>query len=756
MSQEHTSTDPLVGQVFEKCRILSRIARGGMGVVYLAEHTGLRRRVALKVLPEQLARDREYVARFRREGIAAARLDHPNIVQVYDVGEHAGLPFIVLQYVEGFTLAEIVERSGRLEPKEAARIGRDVARALAAAHAQGIVHRDVKPENVLVSENGEVRLTDFGVALDPAQGEKAGGLVGTPHYISPEQAEGRVPDARSDLYSLGATLYAAITGRTPFQGDTAMAVLYKHRHEAPRRPGLFAKNLPFALEEVILKLLAKDPARRYGSAKEVEDELDKFLRGLLVKPRPKSEPARALPPRRRKLPAATIGFVAAAVLVLGVGLAALFSGEMPPPSPEPAAAPDPVRAAAQRAEERGELEAALDLYRRVGDSAGAARIEERLRRAKETAQPAPPPPQPAPAPETGFAPLYRGRADARLWTLTPALEKAVFFLDDGILVSFPTANTEPDQVEHVALNYADFEEFLFRFDLRAEAAPPAVCFGLVLRGDAGFPGRSAETRVPLAGLALKAWHSLQLEVRGGQYRLTSGVQTLASGSLSGGASLFGRVGWACRPGADFQVKNPRVLVRKRTDLTRLVRGGRPSVKAAPATGARGVREEVLARAATALYDGGSLEGWQVEGPARVVNGHIEVQGRGARARLLHRGIAAAQGLSFEVRVRAFHSERGAGLLFNRGNALFLLRERVVLAARDGEGWKTLATRPLVRGPERWMRVELFEAGGRVYLFMDGELLWEGASEEPHGLGRDTGLVAEDADCDFRAVAVYGR
>jgi serine/threonine-protein kinase len=253
----------------ERYRVIGAVGRGGMASVYLAEDTTLSRQVAIKVLHSRFADDEKFVERFRREAKAAAGLNHPNIVGVYDWGQIGSQNYIVMEYVQGETLKDRVRREGRLDGGQAVAIALELLAAIAAAHAKGVVHRDVKSQNILIDGEGRVKVADFGIAQagDPSMTE-AGSILGTAQYLAPEQARGEPVDERSDLYSVGVVLYEMLTGTVPFKGDSAVTVALKHVNEAPPEPAALVPGLPYALNQVVLKALAKDPGFRYSSAAE--------------------------------------------------------------------------------------------------------------------------------------------------------------------------------------------------------------------------------------------------------------------------------------------------------------------------------------------------------------------------------------------------------------------------------------------------------------------------------------------------------
>jgi tRNA A-37 threonylcarbamoyl transferase component Bud32/CheY-like chemotaxis protein len=264
--------DPRIGQVIAGYRIEERVGRGGMGVVYRAEHLNLRRRAAIKIIAPDLAESEGFRERFTREARIAAALQHPNIVTVYDAGEVDGILYLAMQYIEGNDLAAMLRKDGRLRPYRAIDVIRQVASALDAAHAMGLIHRDVKPANVLI-EGRTAFLTDFGLTkrMDGTHTEltRAGDVVGTIHYVAPEQIEGGQVSARSDVYSLGCLLYHCLTGQVPYSRETDVAVIYAHLSEPPPKLTALRPELAAGLDGVIAKALDKSPDRRFPTCSDL-------------------------------------------------------------------------------------------------------------------------------------------------------------------------------------------------------------------------------------------------------------------------------------------------------------------------------------------------------------------------------------------------------------------------------------------------------------------------------------------------------
>ncbi len=339
----------LIGHSLGQYQILREIGRGGMAVVYEAYQPSLGRSVAIKVLPPQYTFDATFVQRFQQEARAAARLDHPNIVSIYDVGEQNGVYYIVMQKLEGESLHGLIQRAGRIPPERAARIVAQVAQALDFAHARGLIHRDIKPANIIVDPNDHATLTDFGIAK-AAEGTRmtqSGMLMGTPEYMSPEQASGKPVGPASDIYSLGIVLYQMLTGQAPFKADSTPALLYKQVYERPAPVRAYVSNLPAGIEQALERALAKDPAARFRNAGDMVAALlattgdrPPIAVGALptvVAPLEPSSPSRtpdqSPAPQKRKATwplLAAVALVLVAVIALAFGLNALRPGNVTP------------------------------------------------------------------------------------------------------------------------------------------------------------------------------------------------------------------------------------------------------------------------------------------------------------------------------------------------------------------------------------------------------------------------------------------
>lgn len=277
-------SDTLIDTIFDgRYRIVRKLGSGGMATVYLAEDQELGRRVAIKILNERHANDEQFVERFRREAKNAAGLSHPNIVSIYDRGEAEGTYYIAMEHLDGRNLKELIAARGPAPVHIAVEVGRQVLAALAHAHKNGIVHRDIKPHNVMVDGDRRVKVTDFGIARAGAsQMTEAGSIVGTAQYLSPEQARGSQVDPRSDLYSVGVVLYELLTGKVPFTGDSPVEIAMRHLSDTPPPPSEVKDGIPHELDMVVMRALAKDPETRYQSAEEMNADLERVARGLGV------------------------------------------------------------------------------------------------------------------------------------------------------------------------------------------------------------------------------------------------------------------------------------------------------------------------------------------------------------------------------------------------------------------------------------------------------------------------------------------
>ncbi|MDP3012750.1 MAG: Stk1 family PASTA domain-containing Ser/Thr kinase [Candidatus Subteraquimicrobiales bacterium] len=307
-------------------KVISKIGKGGMADVYKAEDAVLNRTVAVKVLHSQFAQEENFVARFRREAQAAAGLNHPNIVNIYDWGSEEDTYYIVMEYLAGRNLKEIIQERGPLPVEVAIDIASRVLSALHYAHKHEIIHRDIKPHNIIITADGDIKVTDFGIARAiSATTTQTGSILGTAQYISPEQAKGELATVSSDVYSLGAVLYEMLVGRPPFEGDSPVSIALKQVHEAPMAPRAINPEIPETLERIVLKGLAKHPSDRYETAEEMQKDLFRFEKGLPVKSEaPLFEetaviyPATKKPSKKKPLPWIPLG-LALLLLVLIAG-----------------------------------------------------------------------------------------------------------------------------------------------------------------------------------------------------------------------------------------------------------------------------------------------------------------------------------------------------------------------------------------------------------------------------------------------------
>jgi serine/threonine protein kinase len=328
-----------VGKSIGNYQIREELGRGGMAVVYRAYQPSLNREVAIKVLPPQLGLDRQFVERFQREARSAASLRHPNIVVIHDVGHESGVYYIVMEMLEGRTLRTLIEEEGRVVPRRATRIAEQVAEALDYAHQRGFVHRDVKPSNIFIGDNDHVTLTDFGIAKAASETQqltRTGMLMGTPEYMSPEQAEGGTIDHRTDLYALGVVVYQMLVGRVPFTGTTPHATLHAVIYETPPPPRRINPDLSADLEAVVLKSVSKQAEARYQSGA----ELSRALKGAMAgRTQPVAAPSatRRRPAQRRVERGSPLLWILggiAAVLVLTLGGVLLLRGGNGESTPE--------------------------------------------------------------------------------------------------------------------------------------------------------------------------------------------------------------------------------------------------------------------------------------------------------------------------------------------------------------------------------------------------------------------------------------
>ena len=263
--------------LINRYEIIMKIGSGGMADVYKAKDHVLNRLVAIKVLKQEYSTDATFVKKFRVEAQSAAGLSHPNIVNVYDVGEDDGVYFIVMELVQGITLKNYIDMKGKLDIREALNISVQIASGLSAAHENRIIHRDIKPQNILVGTDGVVKVTDFGIAKAATSNTITSNVMGSVHYTSPEQARGGYSDEKSDIYSMGITLFEMLTGRVPFNGETTVAIAIKHIQEEMPSPREYVPEIPVCVEQIVLKCTQKSPDRRYDSMESLLIDLRKAL-----------------------------------------------------------------------------------------------------------------------------------------------------------------------------------------------------------------------------------------------------------------------------------------------------------------------------------------------------------------------------------------------------------------------------------------------------------------------------------------------
>jgi eukaryotic-like serine/threonine-protein kinase len=331
-------------QIFgDRYEVQGRIGVGGMAEVWRGYDRVLNRTVAIKTLLPQFARDASFVDRFRREAQAAARLNHHGIVSVYDSGTDGETPYIVMQFIEGRTLADYLASGKTIPPMKAAQVAKEIAEALAAAHSEGVIHRDIKPANVMVTRDGKVLVMDFGIARlisGPETAPQTSAVLGTASYLSPEQAQGQSVDARTDIYALGVVLYEMLAGRPPFTGDSPMAIAYKQVNATPEAPSSVNPDVPPELDAVVMRALSKNPANRYQTGQEFADDLERARTGGQVMATPllpaggeatqvisRPQPTSVLPPQqdepggsRKAWAGALIAIVIMALLAAGAYL----------------------------------------------------------------------------------------------------------------------------------------------------------------------------------------------------------------------------------------------------------------------------------------------------------------------------------------------------------------------------------------------------------------------------------------------------
>jgi serine/threonine-protein kinase len=330
-------------------QIIEELGKGGMGKVYKAQDTDLKEKVAIKLLKPEIAADKKTIERFRNELKFARKIRHKNVCQMYDLNKEEGSHYITMEYVDGKDLKSMIRMMGQLSSGKTISIARQVCEGLEEAHKLGVVHRDLKPQNIMVDEEGNARIMDFGIARSIKEKgiTAAGVMIGTPEYMSPEQVEGKDVDQRSDIYSLGVILYEMVTGRVPFEGDTPFTIGVKHKSEEPTDPKELNTQLPEDLNLVILRCLEKDKEKRYQSAEEVRAELDRIEEGIPSTERevPKKKPTSAkeitvtFSLRKFLIPALVIIAVVIAAVIIWKRLPRKEAVSLPPSTPSVAVLP---------------------------------------------------------------------------------------------------------------------------------------------------------------------------------------------------------------------------------------------------------------------------------------------------------------------------------------------------------------------------------------------------------------------------------
>jgi len=360
----------MIGKTIGNHKIIEQIGEGGMGIVYKAKQLSLSRMVAIKILPRRLTRESSFVRRFFNEAKAIASLNHPNIVQIYDVGKEGENYYYTMELIDGVSLEEIVIKRLPVSLDRAVRIISSVAKALDYTHKRGIVHRDIKPSNIMIDKSGRVKLTDFGLALQDKATRLTteGGLIGTPEFMSPEQIYGQTATALSDIYSLGVVFYELMTGSSPFEAETALAVIERIKTEDPEPPRSINPEISPEIEEIIMKMIDKNPADRYQDCREIRLDLKLYRTGETTTP-PSRKTALRLGPSMKMV---AVGLLAA--LAIGLGLFHLRSDKGPPEAPKVEkiveAVMDAETAAAKETMEQAMTEAAAELAPMLIASAG--------------------------------------------------------------------------------------------------------------------------------------------------------------------------------------------------------------------------------------------------------------------------------------------------------------------------------------------------------------------------------------------------